>query len=290
MIHSNLGVTPLPALGRTIRAAADRIERRPESPMADQGFFYFSVDSLYAGEHNFSVFYGVVVTFTHPRFVKASPSLRTDMSQRSFSLVTAAIFALIALLHVSRLLGAWQVTIGGLVVPLWVSWTGLAIAATLACVGFWLSRTASQTTKPPQNVTNEAIRIAQAEEETLQKLLFHVNEVFHARVNFFLVAESIFFAALAALWKEGTPIKLVICGLGLAITVVLWFSIFRLNTRGDYLTSLYREVSPVYKLYLESAPLRPVTIGRLFTYGLSVIMLIGWLLILRLVLTTTPPK
>jgi len=47
---------------------------------------------------------------------------------------------LIALLHVLRLLLGWQVTIGNVVVPLWVSWIGLAIAGYLAYQGLKLRR------------------------------------------------------------------------------------------------------------------------------------------------------
>ena len=63
------------------------------------------------------------------------------MRQHTFSLITAVLFSLIALLHVLRLLRGWHVTIGGAVVPMWVSWIGLAIAAYLAYQGFRLART-----------------------------------------------------------------------------------------------------------------------------------------------------
>ena len=63
------------------------------------------------------------------------------MTQRIFSLVTAVLFFLIALLHAVRLLRAWQVTIEGAVVPIWISWIGLAIAAYLTYEGFRLART-----------------------------------------------------------------------------------------------------------------------------------------------------
>lgn len=62
------------------------------------------------------------------------------MTQRSFFLITSILFLLIALLHAVRLLQGWQVTIGGAVVPIWISWIGLAIAAFLAYEGFRLSR------------------------------------------------------------------------------------------------------------------------------------------------------
>jgi len=61
------------------------------------------------------------------------------MTPRVFSLITATLFSLIAL-HVLRLLRGWQVTIGNVVVPLWVSWIGLAIAGYLAYQGVKLSR------------------------------------------------------------------------------------------------------------------------------------------------------
>ena len=62
------------------------------------------------------------------------------MTTRLFSLITATLFSLIALLHVLRLLRGWQVTIGDVVVPLWISWIGLAVATYLAYQGFRSSR------------------------------------------------------------------------------------------------------------------------------------------------------
>ena len=63
--------------------------------------------------------------------------------QRSFFLITSILFLLIALLHAVRLLQGWQVTIGGAVVPLWVSWIGLAISGFLAYEGFLFIRLTS---------------------------------------------------------------------------------------------------------------------------------------------------
>jgi uncharacterized membrane protein len=62
------------------------------------------------------------------------------MTQRTFSLVTAVLFFLIALLHAVRVVRGWQVTIEGAVVPIWISWVGLAVAAYLAYEGFRLAR------------------------------------------------------------------------------------------------------------------------------------------------------
>ena len=63
------------------------------------------------------------------------------MTQRSFFLITSILFLLIALLHAVRLLQGWQVTIGGAVVPFWVSGIGLAISGFLDYEGFLLSKT-----------------------------------------------------------------------------------------------------------------------------------------------------
>jgi hypothetical protein len=66
------------------------------------------------------------------------------MTQRTFSLITGTFFLLIALLHTDRLLRGWQVSIGDMIVPLWVSWIGFAVAAYLAYEGFRLARTTAK--------------------------------------------------------------------------------------------------------------------------------------------------
>jgi len=63
------------------------------------------------------------------------------MTHRTFSLVTGILFLLVALLHAIRLLRGWQVSVEGAVVPIWISWIGLAVAAYLAYQGFRLSKT-----------------------------------------------------------------------------------------------------------------------------------------------------
>jgi hypothetical protein len=46
------------------------------------------------------------------------------------------VFALVALLHLFRLIFGWEVTFNGAVVPTWLSIAGLLIAAGLAA-GLW---------------------------------------------------------------------------------------------------------------------------------------------------------
>jgi hypothetical protein len=51
---------------------------------------------------------------------------------KPFTMLAAALFALIALAHVWRLATACEVVVSGTIVPMWVSWLGLVVAAGLA--------------------------------------------------------------------------------------------------------------------------------------------------------------
>jgi len=52
--------------------------------------------------------------------------------KKPFTTISVGVFALIALVHVFRLLFGWVVTIQGSVVPMWVSALGVVIAGGLA--------------------------------------------------------------------------------------------------------------------------------------------------------------
>jgi hypothetical protein len=62
------------------------------------------------------------------------------MTPRIVCLIAAAVFSLIALGHALRLLFGWHVTVESVVVPMWISWIGLAVASYLAYLGFRASR------------------------------------------------------------------------------------------------------------------------------------------------------
>jgi len=49
-----------------------------------------------------------------------------------FTMLAVAIFALIALAHAYRLATGCEVVVNGAVVPMWLSWVGLVVAAGLA--------------------------------------------------------------------------------------------------------------------------------------------------------------
>ena len=54
------------------------------------------------------------------------------MSEKNYLLISATIFTLVALLHFVRLFTHWSFQIGAVTVPLWGSWLGLLIGASLS--------------------------------------------------------------------------------------------------------------------------------------------------------------
>ena len=56
-----------------------------------------------------------------------------------YALITALIFALVAILHGWRIFNGWTVQIGPHSASMTVSWVGLVVAALLAIWGFSLS-------------------------------------------------------------------------------------------------------------------------------------------------------
>jgi hypothetical protein len=61
------------------------------------------------------------------------------MDQKTFSVVAGAIFALVALVHLSRIYMGWPVVIGSWTLPMWVSWIGLVVAGGLSYFGLRLA-------------------------------------------------------------------------------------------------------------------------------------------------------
>ena len=57
------------------------------------------------------------------------------MTEKTFSTIAAAIFEVVAVLHLVRILMGWSIVIEGWTVPMWVSWVGLVIAGGLSYHG-----------------------------------------------------------------------------------------------------------------------------------------------------------
>ena len=58
------------------------------------------------------------------------------MTQRAFNLAAGTLFLIVALLHALRLLFGWPASIGGWIVPMWISWAGVVLAGFLAYSAF----------------------------------------------------------------------------------------------------------------------------------------------------------
>ena len=57
---------------------------------------------------------------------------------RAYIPVTGVVFAIVALVHLLRLLLDWPAEVAGLAVPLWVSWIAFLVAGALAIWAFSL--------------------------------------------------------------------------------------------------------------------------------------------------------
>jgi hypothetical protein len=58
------------------------------------------------------------------------------MTIKAFCTLAAAIFALIALLQLIRIVMGWSITLNGIDVPFWASWIAVMVAGALSFVGF----------------------------------------------------------------------------------------------------------------------------------------------------------
>jgi hypothetical protein len=64
----------------------------------------------------------------------------TAHGSKTFFLVAGVIFAVVALVHLVRVVMDWSVTIGDWSIPMWVSWVALIVAGGLSLVGLRLSQ------------------------------------------------------------------------------------------------------------------------------------------------------
>jgi hypothetical protein len=62
------------------------------------------------------------------------------LNRNTYMTVTAALFLIMAIAHLLRIIFEWQVQIGGLSIPFWVSWLAFPVAVALAYFGFMQKR------------------------------------------------------------------------------------------------------------------------------------------------------
>ena len=58
------------------------------------------------------------------------------MNQKTYFVITALIFLIVAILHLLRIFTGWEVSINGWMIPLWVSWVAFVGSSFLAYSGF----------------------------------------------------------------------------------------------------------------------------------------------------------
>ena len=62
------------------------------------------------------------------------------MSRKTYCLATAIVFSIFGLVHLLRIVLAWEAVIGGWTAPMWLSWLALIVSAMLAYFGFTHAR------------------------------------------------------------------------------------------------------------------------------------------------------
>jgi len=58
------------------------------------------------------------------------------MNARSYCQLAAAIFALVAVIQLLRILMGWPISINGLAIPIWASWIVVVVAGGVSVLGF----------------------------------------------------------------------------------------------------------------------------------------------------------
>jgi len=61
------------------------------------------------------------------------------MSEKSYFYVAGIVFSIVAVVQLFRIFGNWDVTVDGEVIPIWVSWVAVIVAAILAASGLLLA-------------------------------------------------------------------------------------------------------------------------------------------------------
>lgn len=61
------------------------------------------------------------------------------MNRKAYLLVSAAVFFLVAVAHLTRVVTGWDIAIAGKSVPRWISIPGLAVSGLLSAWGFALA-------------------------------------------------------------------------------------------------------------------------------------------------------
>ncbi|HEY9583772.1 MAG TPA: hypothetical protein VJI66_02310 [Candidatus Paceibacterota bacterium] len=62
------------------------------------------------------------------------------MTKKDFLSIVSALFLIIGIIHLIRIVSGWDVQVGDLMIPVWASWVGVIVAFYLSFQGFKLRK------------------------------------------------------------------------------------------------------------------------------------------------------
>ena len=84
--------------------------------------------------------------------------------------------------------------------------------------------------------------VGQLRTNAVEALLFHTDNLFHARVNFFLAVEALLFTALATIWSSGPLPRETVAFFGAVSTVLIFYTNVNLAKKLDWLMNALKEL------------------------------------------------
>jgi hypothetical protein len=118
-----------------------------------------------------------------------------------------------------------------------------------------------------------------------------MDTMFHNRLNFFLVFESVLLGVVGLLYSRSTTAKLVLISiicLGLILTILWGYVQARTKYVFDSLRAFHREVIPEYKLTVtrREQVKWPISSTLLEAYGVPLLVALIWIVLLIFTITT----
>lgn len=121
--------------------------------------------------------------------------------------------------------------------------------------------------------------------ELTKDLLLHTDNLFHQRVNIFLLAEAIFFAAFGSVWgSTNDSIKYVVCIVALVLTPAFWWPLRRLRAALDFYVQKFKTFRG-NEVYVEAIGkgVDELPSSEVFTFFIPVVVGLSWVVLLFLI-------
>jgi len=115
-----------------------------------------------------------------------------------------------------------------------------------------------------------------------KELLFHIDNLFHTRVNFFLAVQALLFAGVASVWGTES-VRLGVGLFGVLFTVLFFLANWNLSYSLQWLMHTFETVEPtgMYRDFKAQKVLpRSLPTIVIFTYVLPGVSLLGWVSVL----------